>query len=317
MLSDDVPVDVIIPSYNGLPYLLDAIASALLQTRRPNRIIVVDDGSTDGTLERLERFNGSIDVIVHPENRGLPAARNTGLRASDAPLVAFLDADDVWLPGKLERQVKEFVDAPSIGLVYGSLLDCDMSLTPLGPPRKVRPKRAEWVFDELYLKAFAMPPSTVMVRREVFERSGYFDETMRKAQDFECWLRIAMDYPISAVPEPLCLRRVNPQSITATTGLERGIGYVFRVFDLCGAAAERKGVRLPMSVEARKRLFLWRSLRDSLLGNDAGSFRFFLSKLNGKTSGMFEEICTEAVFGARRLFAVMAAKHRGKLLQNI
>ncbi len=316
-MNRNLLVDVIIPSYNGLPYLLDAIASAILQSRRANRIIIVDDGSNDGSQDGLKPFEGLIEVIAHPENRGLPAARNTGIRASDAHLVAFMDADDVWLPRKLERQVLEFTRTPQIGLVYSSLLDCDMELKPLGAPRKVKTRRAEWAFNELYLDAFAMPPSTVMVRREVFERCGHFDETMLKAQDFECWLRIAMDYPISGIPEPLCLRRVNPQSITATTGMERGMDYVFRAFDLCGAAAKRKGIPLPMSLESRKRLFLWRSLRDSLLWNDARSFRFILSKINGRSWGRFEEICTESLFGARRMYAAMAAKRRIKRLQRI
>lgn len=309
-MNRNLAVDVIIPSYNGLPYVKDAIRSVLLQTHKPNRMIVVDDGSTDGTLEALGIFDGQIEVKVHHENQGLPAARNTGIQASAAPLVAFLDADDVWLPRKLERQVQEFAHAPSTGMVYSSVLDCDLELNPLGPPRKVKARKGEHVFNELYLQAFPMPPSTVMVRREVFERCGRFNETMLYTEDFECWLRIAMKYPISAIPEPLCLRRINPRSITATRGLERGIGYVFQAFDLCGAAAQRTGISLPLCVESRKRLFLRRSLRDAWLWNEPRSFQFFLSKLTGGQMCRLEEAITEALFLIRRLIALISTRSR-------
>lgn len=288
-------VDVIIPVFNGEQFVTEAIESVLSQTVPPKTILVVDDCSTDGTAAVLQRFGRQIKVIRHEMNSGLPSARNTGIRASESDLIAFLDADDAWLPTKLAKQEAEFRKYPEIGLCYTDIIDCDLKLSPMNNGRKFKRRAAESVFSELYLSAFPIPPSTVMVRREVFDLCGMFDESMLKAQDYECWLRIAMKYPISCLDEPLCYRRDNPTSISNTASIEKHMYYSFRAFELCEKAAKENKIELPMKAKERKKIFLYRSCREAIKWGQAGNAAFFLEKL--------EEM--GGLNPARRLFLVM------------
>ncbi len=272
-------VDVIIPTYNSAPWLGDAIESVLTQAFRPERIIVVDDCSSDDTDSVLAHFRDKIHLVRHDANRGLPAARNTGIRAATSDLIAFLDADDVWTSNKLQEQVLEFAGDDPPGLSYTSLIDCDMQLQPLQSPRRFKERKRERVFEELFMRAFPIPPSTVIVRRCVFESCGLFDESMLKAQDYECWLRIAMKYTVSCLPKALCLRRSNPYSISARSTSEKDAYYAFRVFELCEVAAARAGIQLPMNVSDRKILFLRRRHRDSVLWGNRDGEAFYRQKL--------------------------------------
>ncbi|MEJ5359833.1 MAG: glycosyltransferase family A protein [Desulfobacterales bacterium] len=272
-------VDVVIPVFNGAEFVAEAIDSVLAQTVSPHKILVVDDCSTDGTPAVLQRFGDRIKVIRHDKNRGLPASRNTGIRETESELIAFLDADDAWLPLKLEKQLAEFRENPEVGLCYTDIIECDFKLSPRNDGRKFRRRKAEHVFEELYLSAFPIPPSTVMVRREVFDVCGMFDETMLKAQDYECWLRIAMKYAISCIDQPLCFRRDNPASITNMAGMEKHMYYSFRAFELCEKAAKENKIRLPMTVTERKRLFLYRSCCEAIKWGQAKNAAFFLQKI--------------------------------------
>lgn len=271
--------DTVIPVYNGAPYIGQAIESVIRQQPKARQIIVIDDCSTDETPNILKKFGNQINVIRHGINRGLPAARNTGIRAGDSGLIAFLDADDAWIEGKIEKQIKEFKDTLSIGLCYTDIIDCDSNLNPDHPPRGFRKRKGEYVFNELYYEAFPIPPSTVMVRREIFENCGMFDETMLRAEDYECWLRIAMRYPISCIAEPLCLRRNNPDSITNTSTLEKEIYYTLRLFELCGQAALKWNIKLLPDISERRRLYFFRRLRESINWRDPLSEEYFGNKL--------------------------------------
>jgi glycosyltransferase involved in cell wall biosynthesis len=272
-------VDVIIPAFNSAPWLRDAIESVLRQTCPPHRIIVVDDGSSDGTDSVLASYRGKIHLIRHESNRGLPAARNSGIKASASDLIAFLDADDKWTINKLQEQIAEFAGDDPPGLSYTSLIDCDLQLRPQSPPRRFKARKRESVFEELYMEAFPIPPSTVVVRRCVFDDCGLFNESMLKAQDYECWLRIAMKYTVSCLPKALCLRRGNPYSISSMSSSEKDAYYAFRAFDLCGETAAQAQVRLPMSVADRKILFLRRRYKDSIRWQNKEGEAFYKQKL--------------------------------------
>jgi len=260
------PVTAIIPAYNAAEYVGDAIRSVLEQTLIPESVLVIDDGSTDDTPRVLETFGDRIRVI-RQENRGLPGARNTGIRAATTPLLGFLDADDAWLPDMVAEQVSEFAAQPTTGLCFTDLHDCDHRLEPQGT-RGYRRRCAESVFEELYLDAFPMPPSTVFVRREVFDTAGLFDESMRMKQDIECWLRIAMHSRVSCLDRPLLLRRTHGASITQSADPARNMAFELLVFEKCGRAAEEHGVPLPMTVEDRQTVLLRRRLRDFLRYGD-------------------------------------------------
>jgi glycosyltransferase involved in cell wall biosynthesis len=279
MANSPFEVDVVIPVYNGAEFVGEAIESVLKQKESPYSIIVVNDCSTDQTMNVLEGFGTRIRVLQHEKNRGLPAARNTGIRAGNSGLIAFLDADDAWAEEKNQKQIQEFRDVPEIGLCYTDVADCDSKLNPIRSNRGFRRRKGETVFSELYLKAFPIPPSTVMVRREVFHVCGLFNESMRETEDFECWLRIAMKFPISCLPEALCRRRNNPHSITNTSRLDREIHYRLRAFDLCAEAAQRWKIPLPMELMERKRLYFYRRLRESIRWHESQAEAFFRAQL--------------------------------------
>ncbi|NWF57400.1 MAG: glycosyltransferase family 2 protein [Syntrophaceae bacterium] len=279
MANSPFEVDVVIPVYNGAEFVGEAIESVLKQKESPYSIIVVNDCSTDQTMNVLEGFGTRIRVLQHEKNRGLPAARNTGIRAGNSGLIAFLDADDAWAEEKNQKQIQEFRDVPEIGLCYTDVADCDSKLNPIRSNRGFRRRKGETVFSELYLKAFPIPPSTVMVRREVFHVCGLFNESMRETEDFECWLRIAMKFPISCLPEALCRRRNNPHSITNTSRLDREVHYRLRAFDLCAEAAQRWKIPLPMELMERKRLYFYRRLRESIRWHESQAEAFFRAQL--------------------------------------
>jgi glycosyltransferase involved in cell wall biosynthesis len=280
MADSSFAFDVVIPVYNGAAYVSEAIESVLKQRPLPRAIIAVDDCSTDQTRSVLKKFGDKIKYISHEKNRGLPAARNTGIQAGDSDLIAFLDADDAWIEGKTGKQIKAFGEDPGIGLCYTDVVECDSKLNPIHPKRGFRKRRGEYVFSELFLKAFPIPPSTAMVRRRAIDVCGLFDESMLKAQDYECWLRIAMKFPVSCIPEALCLRRNNPNSITNTSSLEKESHYTLRAFDLCARAALKWNIQLPLNLQERKRLYFYRRLCESIKWHNGQAEIFFRGKLS-------------------------------------
>jgi glycosyltransferase involved in cell wall biosynthesis len=202
-------ISVVIPSYNSATYLPDAVESALNQTVAPLEVIVVDDGSTDATADVLERYRGRI-VAISQENRGLSAARNRGIEAARGGLIAFLDADDIWLPQKLEKQLACLEENPQAPLVHSDMWNWDEATgvkTRLYNGRRVHSGRC-------YAQFFFLPgirPSTWLIRRDCLERFGGFDETIRRptTQDYDLCFRIARHHEIAYVDEPLILYRLH------------------------------------------------------------------------------------------------------------
>jgi glycosyltransferase involved in cell wall biosynthesis len=187
-------VSVVIPSYNYGRYVVGAVDSALAQTHAPLEVIVVDDGSTDDTRQRLEPYADRIRYI-HQKNQGLPAARNTGIRAARGRWVALLDADDLWHRQKTEVQLSALRQFPDAGLIGGLTAD-DLS----GPLPEDPPSRLVSVRD-LLLKA-PLGPSSALVRRDCFDEVGDFDETLTSVEDRDMWLRLARRFPVVLVESP-------------------------------------------------------------------------------------------------------------------
>ncbi|TWT23083.1 glycosyltransferase [Luteimonas marina] len=200
----DIPeTSVIIPTWNRRDLIARAIDSVLAQTRPVDEIIVVDDGSTDGTGEYLAARYGERIACVRQANAGVSAARNRGLAMARGHYIALLDSDDEWLPEKTQRQVA-FLDAnPGIGLVL-----CDvMRMAPDGSMIDVFDRRRQIPEDgpalRWVLRDPALAPLSVLMRREVYEDVGGFDETLRTAEDLDFHLRVAARWPIGVVGEPL------------------------------------------------------------------------------------------------------------------
>ncbi len=200
-------VDVIIPTYNGLPWLKSTIESVLEQTHKNLQLYVIDDGSTDeGETEKY--VTKLVDRRVHyhrKSNGGQATARNVGIKLSTAPFIAFLDSDDVWYPTKLEKQLALMQKSPSVGLVYGHHYIIDEDDTIMGNLRLW--KRGK-IFNDLCAGNFiAGSASMVLIRREVFDEVGLFHEDFLIGEDWEMWLRIAKVYEIDFVPEIIAALR--------------------------------------------------------------------------------------------------------------
>jgi glycosyltransferase involved in cell wall biosynthesis len=194
-------ISVVIPVFNRPAAVRRAIESVLAQTCQDFEIIVVDDGSTDGTAAVVAAFaDHRIKLIRHGQKRGGSAARNTGIRASSAPYVAFLDSDDEWLPTKLERQLDVFErSSEQLGLVYTGA----EWLWPDGSVSQRIPRREANLSRTLLTKNVVGETSLGMVRRSALDAVGGFDETLPSSQDMDLWLRICERFPADVVPEAL------------------------------------------------------------------------------------------------------------------
>jgi glycosyltransferase involved in cell wall biosynthesis len=210
-------VDVIVPCYNVQPYLPRALHSVFSQTFTDYRLCAVDDGSTDGTAEILQRYAHSCTFASQP-HRGAAAARNRAIRMSASPFIAFLDADDEWLPGKLQRQVDVLEKNPSLGLVCSlCFFGHDQQRHP-GTSESSAIARSGRLFRQLLLDCFVFTP-TVVVRRECLKEVGLFNESLAVSEDFNLWLRIASRWDISFLPEVLAVTHTRPGSLSSATSL--------------------------------------------------------------------------------------------------
>lgn len=211
MSQSHLTVTVLIPSYNRANYLPDALNSLLAQTRIPDEIIVVDDGSTDNTAEVLARYGAPVRVIKQP-NRGVSAARNVALCHTSADLVAFLDSDDVLPPHSIERRASFLETHPDTQLVYTAATLEDMNGNTLGWFLKPPLPRGH-VFGAIVCRSI-FPIHAAMFRRDSIAGIPWFDEKRSRHEDLEFWRRLAVQFPFEVINEALAVYRLQPnQSI--------------------------------------------------------------------------------------------------------
>lgn len=200
-------ISVVIPTFNMARFVGEAVRSVLDQTFADFEVLVVDDGSTDNTREVIAAIDDPRVRYLHQENRGLAGARNAGIEAARGSFIAFLDADDLWLPDKLARQRQLFADRPWVGLVYtgayvmegGQVFACHRGRY-----------RGHVVRELLTVDNIVVGSgSAAMVRRECFDRVGLFDESLSACEDWDMWLRIAARYPFDFVEQPLVKLRTH------------------------------------------------------------------------------------------------------------
>ncbi len=207
-------VSVIIPVYNRLNFLKEAVESVLRQTYKNYELIIVDDGSTDDTPLIKEIFP-PIKYIRHPENKGVAAARNTGIKNSHGELLAFLDSDDLWLPEKLEKQVEFMNQNPD--LLISQTEEIWIRNGKRVNPRKKHKKEGGNIFFRS-LELCLISPSAVILKRELLKEVGLFDEDLKAAEDYDLWLRITWKYPVGLLPQPLVIKRGgHPDQLSRTT----------------------------------------------------------------------------------------------------
>jgi glycosyltransferase involved in cell wall biosynthesis len=208
-------VSVIIPAYNSAAFVLQAVQSALDQTYRNYEVIVVDDGSTDDTKLLLSRFEGQLRYL-YQENRGLSDARNTGLKAAKGDLVCFLDADDLWASNKLELQLAFLQEHPDIALLSGQqekFRDHGSPYTPFSAAENLGENATQtFPMPEAFVKLVRsnfIKVSTVMVRKECFEKAGLFDTNLTAVEDRDMWLRISAHFSVACFPWVVCKKRLH------------------------------------------------------------------------------------------------------------
>jgi glycosyltransferase involved in cell wall biosynthesis len=218
-------VSVIMTCHNEERFIEQAVRSVQAQTAydKVAEILVVDDGSTDGSRALLESLRVEIPKleIIPATGVGLPAARNLALARSRGELIAILDGDDFWVPEKLERQLPAFALSSEVGLVYSDFCDFtqdDMSDAQLIPVRVYHVSH-NLPLAEYFVHDAPIIPSTIIVRREVFDTVGPFDAEMRLGEDTEMFLRIAERWHFEHVPSGLTFKRRHGGNLTAS--LER------------------------------------------------------------------------------------------------
>lgn len=208
-------ISVIIPTYNRAHYICEAIDSALAQTYKNIEIIVVDDGSTDNTKDIIHQLYNSKVTYILQKNAGPSSARNNGIKHSKGDLIAFLDSDDVWLPEKLEKQVKLIDQSHDIGLVACGIYKIDSDKNIVGNPvinRNYNSKRS-FLKELMIHNIITGGGSNSLIRRECFERVGLFDENLWIGEDWNLWLRIAKQYEVRFVEEPLIKYRIHGNNL--------------------------------------------------------------------------------------------------------
>jgi teichuronic acid biosynthesis glycosyltransferase TuaG len=209
-------VSVVVPAYNRSHTLADALASALNQTSPVHEILVVDDGSTDNTKELVSRYSSPPVRYIYQENKGPSAARNRGMHEATGSLIAFLDADDVWLPEKLALQLEKFIQNPLLGLCASANYSCDENLNIKGV-HQICPTHPGRIRKELIVKnLFATP--TVIIRKDCLDKVGGFDESISFGEDWDMWLRIVDCFPAAYIDAPLCYCRSFGDGITRSRG---------------------------------------------------------------------------------------------------
>ena len=205
-------VSVVIPAYNAASHLVEALESVFAQRLDALEVVVVDDGSTDGTVEVARRFGRGVRVLQQ-DRGGSARARNLGLEATDGELVAFLDADDVWLPDKSARQLPLLLGDPGLGLVFSDMVSFG---TPGAEGRSYFEERGftgRCTLSSIFLHDMISTP-TVILRRACLAETGAFDPTLPIGQDTDLWFRMALARPFAVVDAPLVRRRFHPGNTT-------------------------------------------------------------------------------------------------------
>lgn len=245
-------VSVIMPAYNAELYISEAIKSVLTQDYPNLELIVVDDGSQDGTATVASSFGGCVRVFQQT-NGGPSVARNFGLSVAKGDFIAFLDADDIWRPGKLTAQVNCMQANPSIGVVFGKFMRwyprSDGTFAP--PPLPADDsddgdfvqQHSGWIYCEL-LYDNIITIIAAMIRRSVLDAVGNFDEELTTGEDYDFWLRVSRCFPAAKLNRTLAYYRMHSLS---TTHIPRKENNEYRV--LC-KALEQYGSRGPDGSQA-------------------------------------------------------------------
>ena len=192
-------ISVIIPTYNRKHTLKRAIQSVYIQSLPPFEIIVVDDGSNDGTKEWVKRRYPDIKYI-YQKNTGVSSARNKGIKIARGDWIALLDSDDEWLPNKLEEQINEIKSNLDVKILHSNEIWIRNGVRV--NQMKKHKKFGGYIFEKC-LDICRISPSSIMLKKEIFDEVGTFDESLKVCEDYDLWLRITSKYPVCFLDIPL------------------------------------------------------------------------------------------------------------------
>ena len=244
-------ISIIIPTFNRAKFLRKAIESVLSQTYQEFELIVVDDGSTDNTYEIVSEFKNNITYIKQ-KNRGAAAARNAGIKRAGNKFLAFLDSDDWWDREKLAIQIDEMRKNPLYLVSHTQEIWYKNGI--LFKQKRKHKKYHGYIFDKC-LPLCAVSMSTVMIKKELFERVGEFDENFPCCEDYDFWLRVSVRHPFLLIDKPLTLKdggRPDQLSFIYRTGMDKfRIQAIVKVLEVGNILSDRQR-RLAMEELKRK-----------------------------------------------------------------
>ena len=195
-------ISVIIPTFDRLDLLKRAIDSVLNQSIKPYDIIVVDDGSTDGTSDMIQQKYRSIKLIQQ-KNSGVSAARNNGIKNAQGNWIALLDSDDEWKENKLEEQINKLIDNPKFNFCHTNEIWIRNGIRI--NQKKRHKKYGGFIFDKC-LDICRISPSSVLFNKNILNHVGWFDDKLPVCEDYDLWLRITADYEILFIDKPLIVK---------------------------------------------------------------------------------------------------------------
>lgn len=282
----DPTVSVIIPTYNRWPMVGTAVGSVLAQCYRDFELIVVDDGSTDGTSMELIRFGSQLRYLRQGRG-GVSAARNSGVCHSRGRLIAFLDSDDLWHPDKLKIQAGYMEHSPEVQICQTEELWIRNGVRVNQKTKHCKPSGD--IFDRS-LELCLVSPSAVMMTRALFDRSGGFDESLPVCEDYDLWLRIARDNPVPLIEQPLVVKHGGhaDQLSRSMWGMDRYRVIALQKLLRSGIAGQRRAAVL--TVLQNKVAVLARGARKRGKAAEAESYLAMLDEFAGEMGNVRERV---------------------------
>lgn len=203
-------VSVVIPTYNRIHYLREALDSIAAQTFRDYEVIVVDDGSTESIASGINGHPTN-PQILRQARQGPATARNLGVAAARGEIIAFLDSDDLWLPEKLDRFIEALRRRPDYRIFYGPMQPIRSDGCPVAGRSK--PCHEGWITEKLFCNSFIHFP-TIVCYKEVFTAAGGLDPCLHVCEDYDLWLRVSLKEPFGLLEQPLALRRLHSDRLS-------------------------------------------------------------------------------------------------------
>lgn len=239
-------VSAVIPVFNGEKYIAESLQSVFQQSYKPIEIIVVDDGSTDSSLQIINKIPGEKKIITQ-QNKDVSEARNSGIENAKGEYIAFLDQDDLWNKTKIEKQIQVFLKNLDVDLVFTDLSKFNDEGRMWHP--KDRHKTASRLSDknlfEYLIKKNVLMPSAVMVKKDSIENAGLFDSNFKTCGDYEMWLRMAaLGMKFNYLPEPLTLYRQHGKNTSKKIEImnEDRLRAIKKIFSLKDLSPEQKSL---------------------------------------------------------------------------